>query len=239
MAALDDIKEQFRERFSVIWDRVQESSIYNNLLERYQSLPPSAQRGMIATVAIGLVLFLLSIPYSFLDSAGQHMTEFEERRSLIRELLRTSRVGQGQHPLRSGPAISALKNQLDGIFKAALLVPDQIGTAQESDISETQNIVPKGISQVGISVNLKKLNIRQVTDIGFELSKMHPSVKLFSVDIAANKEMKNYYDVVYKIISFSFPFNDEGGGDSFDYDSDQGAGTGRSDGRSGGVGDEE
>lgn len=236
MSALDDIKDLIRERSTIVWDRIQESSIYNNLSERYLSMPHSAQRGIVAAGVVAVLLFLLSIPYSFMDSASQHMAEFDERRTLIRELLKASRTGRDQSSLRSGPSVSALKNQLDGIFKAANLIPDQIGASQEADNSETQNIIPKGITQTAVSVNLKKLNIRQVTDIGFELSKMHPAVKLFSVDIASSPGMKNYYDVTYKIISFVFPYGDEsesygGGGGMGGGDSDAGGG--------GGAGDEE
>ncbi len=206
MAGLSDLKDQLRERWQAVSERVQENALYNNIIEKYEAWPLIAQRALWISLIAGAFLFLFSIPYSFLDSASQHLADFEERRVLIRELLKSSRASREMTPVISGPSSSDLKNQITNVLKMANLIPEQIAAISDTDAPEMQSLTPKGISNSSLSVQLKKLNVRQIADLGFEFGKIHPAVKLVSLELTAARDIKNYFDATFKLTSFSFPF---------------------------------
>lgn len=211
MAALDDLKEQLKERGSALWERINESTIYNNIRERYEAWPPALQKGLIVTGIFLIVAMVFSLPFNYLESASDRMTEFEERRSLIRELLKAGRVNRSLMPISSGPSPEVLRSQIDGIIRSANLIPDQIGPIQEADANEAEALVPKTVGISAVVVSLKKLNLRQVVDIGYELNRMHSAVKLLGLEVSA-ANLKNYYDAQFKVVSFSFPGVKSSGG---------------------------
>jgi hypothetical protein len=205
MAGIDDLKDQLRERGQALWERVQESSTYNNLREKYESSPPLVQRAMIGGLIALVLLLLASIPYSYLDSASQHVADFEDHRTLIRQLLKAVRSSQEQSPFPSGPTAAIIKPQIENALKGANLIPDQIAGIDEAPILGAENLVPKTIQQAGISVRVKKLNLRQVVDIGYDLNRLHAAIKLVNIEVREVATMKNYYDVDYGLISFIIP----------------------------------
>jgi hypothetical protein len=205
MAGMDDLKDQFRERGQAIWERIQESSIYNNLREKYDSSPPLVQKAIFGGFIALIVLLLFSVPYSYLDSASQHISDFEDRRTVIRQLLKAVRSSQEQNPFPSGPSVAAIKPQIENALKLANLIPDQIAGIDEAPVAGAENLVPKAIHQAGIAVHVKKLNARQIVDLGYDLNRLHAAVKLINVEIREVATMKNYYDVDYSLVSFIIP----------------------------------
>ena len=122
----DELKEMVVGRGKEIWSKIEESSSYNQLKDRYDSLPPTQQKvvfwGSIAT----LVLIVLYIPFTFLQSSWAFEEEFVIKRDLIREMYRVQReVGEApQVPIPSSP--EAIRQTVDGYIKSSGFLPEQI-----------------------------------------------------------------------------------------------------------------
>jgi hypothetical protein len=84
------------------------------------------------------------------------------------------------------------------------LTPEQMTDVIELDSRSLGTaLVDKSIKQSGVGVNLKKLNLRQVVDLGYTLQDLYPSVKMSGLEITASTQDPHYFDVLYKLIIFS------------------------------------
>ncbi len=209
---LDDIKEQLRDQLNTTWGRIQESSAYNTLREKYEALPVVQQKALGVAGLIFVVLILLWFPYSYLSSSGTLMTEFDEKRSVIRELLRVSRQSEALPPIPQGPSLDALQQSVDQVFNSANLMAEQRGQVMSTSSKNGVAFVPPTVTQQAFAVDAKKLNLKQILDIGFELSKLYAALKLMDVEIqsAADAPTPGYFDVVFKLVSFNFPHMESG-----------------------------
>jgi hypothetical protein len=86
-----DLKEQLVSILKNIWEKIQESSIYQQLQERYESLNPNAQKAVQAAAAVIGFLILLSTPWGFYSESQTNVEEFNNKRQLIRELLKSTK----------------------------------------------------------------------------------------------------------------------------------------------------
>lgn len=187
------------------WGRFQESSLFNKFKEQYDSWPIIVQRAAVFTSGFLLVFVVLSIPLAYIDSASIAIEEFTEYRSLIRELIRVGRTADEPPPLPAGLSFSDMQSQAQMILSQSNLVEEQMGTIQPLDNRPAAILAPPVIKQEGISVQLKKLNLNQVVEIGYRLQELTRGTKLTGIDISANATDDHYYDVVYKIVNFSLP----------------------------------
>lgn len=204
---LDDLKDQLRERLQVIWGKVQEHSAYIQASEKFESLSPNAQKAVMAGVAALFTLILLAIPYSMYSSSAESVAEFEDKRNLIRDLFRVKRESAILD--NAPPAITPgeLQSRAQSQVTSSQIQPEQLRSVSEYDNSGPQasSVIPKNVIQKGVSVSLAKLTLRQMVDLGHQLQSIHPSAKMVGVEVTANRDDPHYFDVIYKIVSFSLP----------------------------------
>lgn len=201
----DDIKDQLREQVNALWSKIQESSLYNNLREQYDSLPQIAQKLIMFFAGFIAVFIVLSIPYSYIDSAGVMIEEYDEHRTLLRDLLRIGRVAREPSPLPADMEPTELTQQVERKIAEMALIPEQIVGIQPLGDMPAGNLAPRVLRQSGVSLTVKKLNLNQIIDLGYRLQNISPAVKISGVDISANREDNHYYDMMMKVVSFSLP----------------------------------
>ncbi len=213
MTGLEDIKEQLQERLKDTWIKIQESSAFISLKERYDNLTHSAQKTLkIGTVFIGTG-FLLWFLWGLFSQSSEKLAEFEEYQDSIKQLSQLRRDMALTASIIPPPDPSILERGVDAILQSFYLSPEQI---DDISIKNSLTLVqfPKKISarkgrgaiqQKGISISLKSLNLKQITDIGFRLQTIHSSTKLVGLDMKPSVEHDNYYDVMYTIIGFYPP----------------------------------
>lgn len=202
---LSGLKDQLRDQFETLWTRIQESSVYLNLKEQYDALPQLGQRALAvgaALLALGLILLL---PYSYIQSAQEAEAEFNETRALLRDLLHIARDAQLPPPLPPGTSSAQLQSQVQSTLGPFTLLPEQMGPIQALGPSPAGSLVAKRIEQAGVSVQLNKLNLRQILDIGSALQRINPGVRLMGLEIQNNREDNRYYDVQFQLVNFSLP----------------------------------
>ena len=209
MLNLDDLKDKFTETFNQVKDIVEESSLYNSLRERYETLPSNGQRAIVAGAIVFAALILLSIPWSFLSSSSDFVTEFEENRALIRGLLKTRSISKGA-PLPRGMSAGEIESKAKGMLATAGLLESQIGAStQLPEGDPNSRLAPPNVQQQGVRLELKQLNLRQIIDIGYQLQNLDPSVKMTGMEVHATAEDPHYFTASYKLISFSLPEGEE------------------------------
>ena len=193
------IIEQIKERLQQIWSQFLESSLYNSFREQFDALSSKTQKLIIATVTFVLLLILVMIPYSYWSTSWEHMHNFETNRGLIREFLKAVRFKQENPAFPPQMPSQMLQTRVDEAIKEMNLNPEQVGTI--APMSGRSPLVPPGVRMEGLDVELKKLNILQVIDIGHRLQTLDPSLKMIGLSVQRSPAQSHYYDVSFKIIS--------------------------------------
>ena len=214
--SVDDIKERFREQFQAVTARVQESTPWNQLVEKYQDLSPQAQKAAVAVVSLIFVLLILSIPYSFYSSSQDEVDQFEDKKQLMRDLFQVSRKANSLPMAPPTMSSQELQASVQNEIAQAHLQPDQVVSVQEFDNAgpRASSTLPKGLTQKGVIASLHKLNLQQTVDIGGHLQGMRPTVKLVGIEVTANRDDAHYFDVAYRLVTFALPVDASAGKDS-------------------------
>ena len=200
---LEDLKERFTSEAKVLWERIEESSAYNQLRDRYENMTPSMQKLSIVGASALVALIILSIPYSYFSQSMAYEGEFESRRSTIRELLKVSREASEAPALQQAPSVEALKSMIDTQIQNAHFLPEQIKGTEV--VSESTKLVPQNLTGGMVQVRLAKLNIRQVLDFGYQMQSLNSSVKVKDMVMTANREDSRYFDVIFKLVALAVP----------------------------------
>jgi len=199
----DDLKDNLKSQLSQTWSRIEESSFYNQMRDRFENLSPSQQKlAMMGTGAL-LALIVISVPYSYYSSSTDYVSTYEEKRGLIRELLKVTRESSEVPDLPVAPSSDILKSNIENQLRMANLLPEQMKGIEV--ISADTGLIPKSLLEAGLRISLAKLNLRQIVDIGYNIQAISPSVKMNDVNIKANSEDPKYFDVDFKLVSLAVP----------------------------------
>ena len=205
MNSLDDLLDRLNELGSNIWSRLEENSTFNTLREKFETLSSSAQR-LITIGAISLVVLLIvSIPLTSLLGSSTYVSEFEEKKDLIERMLAAEQSMKQGSPLPKGLSSADLQGRVRNRLQMFRLVEGQGPTLAPLNNKPAGKLAPDIVEQAGVQVTLKGLNLKQTINVGKAMESLHASVKLLGLDIQASTQFPKYYDVVFRLVSFSLP----------------------------------
>ncbi|MBS1970463.1 MAG: hypothetical protein JSU04_09145 [Bdellovibrionales bacterium] len=199
----DDIKDNLKSQLGQTWSRIEDSSAYNQLRDRFENLTPTNQKLVLLGAGALTALLIFSIPFSYYSTSSEYVTTYEDKRSLIRELLKVTRESNEVPDLPIAPNADMLKNTIEGQLNMAKLLPEQMKGIEV--MAADTGLIPKGLLESGLRVSLAKLNLRQIIDIGYNIQAISPSVKMNAINITANPEDPRYFDVEMKLVSLAVP----------------------------------
>ncbi len=203
---LEDIKDQAIEKFNQVKEQLSENPHVNTIKEKYETLPVQTQKILMIVGCICLALFLLYIPYSYLSSSSDNITNFNNNRSLIRQMFKYGQTPKGKGSLPTTSNSSSIVGQVRSSMGRFDLLPNQIVTIEELPVKDLgKPLTKKPIIQVGIKAKFRQLNIKQVVDIGFHLKQFRSHIKLVGTNVKEDREKPQYFNVEYKLASYSFP----------------------------------
>ncbi len=200
----ESYKEQLIEALKNFRNKVEDSETYIRLKERYDNLPAHYQKGILFTALFLSIYLIYSIPASFVSTAQEKLTYFEENRQLTRELIRAGRLARTIQLPPPAPSSEMLNTLIeDQLIKERVIPEQKMGTKPVTDLADT-SLVPKAIEQSGLKTSLKKLNLKQVVRIGEGLSAIDSS-QLMNIAIQADSKDPHYFNVDYEVATFSVP----------------------------------
>ncbi len=202
MANFEDLKERIKSEVSRVVERIQESSTFNQVRDRFENLSPIIQKLIIVGIAFALLGLLISYPLTSYFSSSESIATYENQRDLIRDLFKIQQDAQNSTGMNPAPPAESLKAQIEDEFTKAMLLPEQISSVSIAEIPKT---LPKDHIENSLQVILKKLNLRQVVDLGHQMSSLHPALKMVDLSMEANAQDSRYYDVIYKFVTLKIP----------------------------------
>ena len=213
---LEDIKEQIQERAKESWIKIQESSAYISLRERYDNLTPNTQKLLRAFLGFFVVGVFFWFLWGLFQASSQRLTEFEDYQYTMQELAKL-KIEMSMAPrINPPPPAPVLQQRVDSILQSSRLGPEQIDQVSVRDIAPNALIRPPGkkrggkgksggVQQKGVLISLKSLNIEQIKNIAFQLQSIHNAVKLIGLDMKNSMGYTHYYDVMFTIVGFYPP----------------------------------
>jgi len=140
---LEDIKDQALEKFSQLKEQLDENPHINTIKEKYQTLPARTQK--ILNIAGGclLILMLLYIPYSYISSSSRNITDFNNDRSLIRQMFKYGQVPKSRNALPVTANSSSIVSQVRSSISRFDLLPTQVVTIEEMKLDKTGKALAK------------------------------------------------------------------------------------------------
>lgn len=204
-----DLKEKLIEIFQQIASRVQENSIYIQLMERYRNFNPLMQKLILASIVFFVLFAVYLIPDSFVSSSVTYEESFQVNRRLVRDLFRTARNPMIRADQFKGPDFDEMKSLIEAQMLGAQIMDSQKGAFLPVNKPLPSKLVPGAIQQTGLSFEVKKLNLTQIVQLSQKLSSLHPNTKLAGVDIQADKEDPHYFQVKFTMSSLSLPIKDD------------------------------
>lgn len=205
----NEIKEKIVDFFAPILAKIQESSLYIQLMERYRNLNPLVQKLVLAGLVFFAVFTVYLIPEAFVNSSVSYEDSFQMNRRLVRDLLRTARNPVIRAEQFRGPDFDEMKSLIETQITSAQIMESQKGPFLPEDKPLPTKLVPNAIEQTGLSFQVKKVNLTQIVQLSQKLSSLHPNTKLAGVNIQADKEDPHYFDVTFTMSSLSLPIKDE------------------------------
>lgn len=204
---LADIKDQLVDTVKARWSDFQESTLFIEMKEKYDDMSPSMQKIVQVLGSTLVILILVTMPWSWMETSQENLESFETRKGIIRNLLQLKRDMQQAPQVPLGVGSGQLKSETQVALQSTGLTADQIKSVEEVTVSHDtrSHIVPKTVDQSGVQVQIWKINLTQFIDLSYRLQRLNPSAKLMSIDMKANSDDPHYYDVIYQLVSFSPP----------------------------------
>lgn len=200
--AFEDLKEKIASQAKQTWDRIQDHPIYINMRDRFENLSPVMQKVVIAASALTISLIVLSFPYGSLTTSSEYADNFEQTRTLTRELLKAARESSNIPIITPPSTVDMLQSAVQAQLQHANLLPEQIASITPFD--PTSDLIPKQLISYGLEVSLAKLNLTQVTELGYQLSiqgnDRGMTIKLTDMEVKPNGSDSKYMDVIYRLV---------------------------------------
>lgn len=196
------IKNLLKNIFELVYDKIKDSTVYNTLLEKYDHLDLNVQKGIKYSAAVLGLALTASLPLSVLKNSLNATNEFKEKKQLIFDLIKSESspfVIQGLNPSDFDRKISQIIDRLS------------LSAEQKTQVSSyyfSKKLLPKNLRTLNYSgkqIKISGINIEEVMDIGQQLSRINPSVKIVHLKITELKDRRNYFLAVYSVLHFHEP----------------------------------
>jgi hypothetical protein len=202
--ALEEIRERIISHSKALWEKIEESSFYNQLKDRFENLSPLMQKVVITVGSFSFVALLFSFPLGFYSNSREIMSVFDEQRTLTREMLKAAREASQVPPLAGTPDSSDLQARIQEQLKKIRLLPEQVRSVQVISLPAT--IIAQNIIAYGTEVSLSKINLNQAVSIGHLLSILESTTtKVKDMEMVPHSQDPRYLDTVFRLVTFKVP----------------------------------
>lgn len=202
--AFEDVRENLKNQFEQLGDRITHSRLFGIFNERYENLT-SAQQRIAKLIGALLVLgFFTYLPLSYFLLSFENESSFEEKRKQIKNIIKSEREVSALPDIPRPLAAESIKSNVESELKAMNLLPEQIKSVTINH-QPTSSLIPANKLQYGLDITINKINVKQLTNLGAKLQVIHPAVKLKDLIVTLNREDVRYLNADIKMVALNIP----------------------------------
>lgn len=203
--AFEDLRENLKNQFEQLGERITNSRLYGILNERYENLTATQQK-LAKIIGFLLVLgFFIYIPMDYFLISFENESSFEEKRKLIKDIIKSEREISALPDLPRPLPAESIKSNVESQLKELNFLPEQIKQVNINHQPSTSGLIPQNKIQYGIDITINKINVKQLTNLGAKLQIIHPSVKLKDLIVTLNGEDSRYLNAEIKMVALNIP----------------------------------
>lgn len=196
----DELKDRIKDQSLNLAAQIKESSAFNSVKEKFETLPLSQQKIIIFGLTGLITLMIIMVPFGYFSSSWNNEESFTENRDQIKELLRASTIKTSQSSsigFNANASISRLRAKLKLDIQE-----DQIESVEPFTLSKNPRFVPSQIETSAIRIVLKQLNLNQVVRLGHSIQSFSDNSQLLNMAMKADSENDHYYNVTFELVGF-------------------------------------
>lgn len=202
--AFEDLRENLKNQFVQLGERITNSRLYSILSERYENLNSNQQR------LVKIVSFLLAVglfvyfPMDYFMVSFENETAFEDKRKTIKDIVKSEREVSALPDIPRPLPAESVKSNIESQLKEMNLLPEQIKQVNVN-YQPTAGLVPQNKMQYGIDITVNKINLKQLTNLGSKLQIIHPAVKIKDLIVTLNREDARYLNADFHLVALNIP----------------------------------
>ena len=202
--AFEELRDRLSQQVKDLGAKIQDTAAFQSLKEKFDDLPSNQQKIVIILLVVVVSFFLFSFPYENWSASSTAISEFEDRRQLIRDLLKVTKETSELPSFPPAPELGQIKTDIEMRLQQFQLVSEQI-VGINVEMPSNSSLIPASRQEGGIKVILKKLNLRQVVDITSQLQSMESSIKLKNLSLDSNLQDARYLNAVLDFVVIKIP----------------------------------
>ena len=189
----EDQFEQLKELFQSVKERVQESSLYQNIYEKYVSLSPRMQK-IVILVIMGFAAFLLvSPPLAKYRTSNENLSDFQTRKDITQRIIQQAKSGSSK--VKTPKMISQLElsNSLNSYGRSPVI---NLADGQASVIvsrDQGKSIVPPA-EQASLKIIGKELNSSQALNLAYSFKRYNSSLLITRLSFKESDMKPGYFE---------------------------------------------
>lgn len=191
--------ESLKDLLRGLWSRLEETSLYNSLNERYTSLPRNIQKLINFSILALILVVGLSFPITQYSSSLENDSVYEKRKSITQKVINYARAKSSAKPDPLEYNQLSFKGKVEKIATSKSILQEQLTITSASDKS---GHTPKGALQNRFRVTGSQLNLNQAITTAYGIKRMGDSLFLDSVEIRAQKKDPHYFDTNFVVSNF-------------------------------------
>lgn len=202
--AFEDLRENLKNQFVQLGERITNSRLYNVLSERYENLNSPQQR-LVKIVSFFLALGLfIYFPLDYFLISFENEAAFEEKRKTIKDIVKSEREVSALPDIPRPLPAESVKANVESQLKEMNLLPEQIKQVNVN-YQPSAGLIPQNKMQYGIDITVNKINLKQLTNLGSKLQIIHPAVKVKDLIVTLNREDARYLNADFRLVALNIP----------------------------------
>jgi len=189
----EDQIEQLKELFQGLKERVQESSLYLTLYERFSSLSPKMQKLTIIGFSGLLVFLLISPPLAKYHTSNENLTDFKNQKNITQEIIQQAKSGSARVKSPKQIARPELERTLKDFSRSPVinLTDDQAKVVINRDRGSRP--VPKA-QQDFYKIVGKDFNAEQTLNLAYSFKRLNSSLLITKLSFKESPTRPGYFD---------------------------------------------
>ena len=188
----EDQVEQLKELFQSIKERVQESSIYLTLCERYSSLSPKMQKLTLLSLGVLAAFILVSPPLAKYYASNENLTHFKDRKSITQKIIQQAKASNTEIKTPKQISMRELEEALKDFAKSPV-----INLTNDQTSVRVHNSEPKATPQAqqdSFKVIGKDFNAEQILNLTYSFKRYNSSLLVTKLTFKESTMKPGYFD---------------------------------------------